>query len=123
MPVHGEFGRWGNPVQVVLVQSRGRFDGGITKSSGKYHAGYVNDSSALGKRVTVNLGLRWEQPRLVGNQLNKLFNDRWSPRLGFVLDPKGDRTTKCYANYGRYAFILPLDAAIRPLRAEDARLG
>src|SRR2546421_81383 len=106
-----------------LVQSRGRFDGGITKSSGKYHAGYVNDSWALGKRVTVNLGLRWEQQRLVGNQLNKLFNDMWSPRLGFVLDPKGDRKTKFYANYGRYAFILPLDAAIRALSAEDDVLG
>src|SRR5438309_220798 len=113
----------GNPVQVVLVQSRGRFDRGVTKSSGKYHAGYVNDSWALGKRVTVNLGLRWEQQRLVGNQLNKLFNDMWSPRLGFVLDPKGDRKTKFYANYGRYAFILPLDAAIRALSAEDDVLG
>src|SRR5438132_2069850 len=113
----------GNPIQVVLVQSRGRFDGGVTKSSGKYHAGYVNDSWALGKRVTVNLGLRWEQQRLVGNQLNKLFNDMWSPRLGFVLDPKGDRKTKFYANYGRYAFILPLDAAVRALSAEDDVLG
>src|SRR5438552_2868300 len=113
----------GNPIQVVLVQSRGRFDGGVTKSSGKYHAGYVNDSWALGKRVTVNLGLRWEQQRLVGNQLNKLFNDMWSPRIGFVLDPKGDRKTKFYANYGRYAFILPLDAAVRALSAEDDVLG
>src|SRR5438477_2542464 len=113
----------GNPIQVVLVQSRGRFDGGITKSSGKYHAGYVNDSWALGKRVTVNLGLRWEQQRLVGNQTNKVFNDMWSPRLGFVLDPKGDRKTKFYANYGRYAFVLPLDAAIRALSAEDDVLG
>jgi len=109
--------------QVVLVQSRGRFDGGVTKSSGKYHAGYVNDSWALGKRITVNLGLRWEQQRLVGNQTNKVFNDMWSPRIGFVLDPKGDRKTKFYANYGRYAFILPLDAAVRALSAEDDILG
>src|SRR5438094_791379 len=113
----------GNPIQVVLVQSRGRFDGGVTKSSGKYHAGYVNDYWALGQRVTVNLGLRWEQQRLVGNQLNKLFNDMWSPRIGFVLDPKGDRKTKFYADYGRYAFILPLDAAVRALSAEDDVLG
>jgi hypothetical protein len=113
----------GSPVQVVLVQSRGRFDGGVTKSSGKYHAAYVNDSWALGKHVTVNLGLRWEQQRLVGNQLSKVFNDMWSPRLGFVLDPKGNRKTKFYANYGRYAFVLPLDAAVRALSAEDDVLG
>jgi len=111
------------PQQVALLQSRGRFDGGITKSSGKYHAGYVNDSWALGKRFTANLGLRWEQQRLVGNQTNKVFNDMWSPRFGFVVDPKGNRKTKFYANYGRYAFVLPLDAAVRALSAEDDVLG
>ncbi len=113
----------GTPVQVVLSQSRGRFDGGVTKSTGRYHAAYVNDSWAIGKHVTVNLGLRWEQQRLVGNQTQRLFNDMWSPRFGFVLDPKGDRKTKFYANYGRYAFVLPLDAAIRALSAEDDVLG
>jgi len=108
---------------VVLVQSRGRFDGGVTKSSGKYHAAYVNDSWAMGKHVTLNLGLRWEQQRLVGNQTQKLFNDMWSPRFGLIVDPKGNRKTKFYANYGRYAFVLPLDAAIRALSAEDDVLG
>lgn len=108
---------------VVLVQSRGRFDGGVTKSSGRYHAAYLNDSWAIGKHFTVNLGLRWEQQRLVGNQLSKVFNDMWSPRLGFVVDPKGNRKTKFYANYGRYAFVLPLDAAVRALSAEDDVLG
>jgi len=112
-----------NGTPVVLVQSRGRFDGGVTKSSGRYHAAYINDSWALGKHFTANLGLRWEQQRLVGNQLSKLFNDMWSPRFGFVVDPKGDRKTKFYANYGRYAFILPLDAAVRALSAEDDVLG
>ncbi len=95
----------------------------MTKSTGRYHAAYVNDSWAIGKHVTVNLGLRWEQQRLVGNQTQRLFNDMWSPRFGFVLDPKGDRKTKFYANYGRYAFVLPLDAAIRALSAEDDVLG
>src|SRR5262249_51562381 len=28
--------------QVALAQSRGRFDGGVTVSSGKYHAAYIN---------------------------------------------------------------------------------
>src|SRR5437660_1950087 len=112
-----------SPVQVVLLQSRGRFDGGVTKSSGRYHAAYINDSWAMGKHVTLNLGLRWEQQRLVGNQLSKLFNDMWSPRFGFIVDPKGNRKTKFYANYGRYAFILPLDAAVRALSAEDDVLG
>jgi hypothetical protein len=110
---------YANPVQVVLQQERGRFDGGVTRSSGKYHSVYVNDSWAMGKYVTLNLGLRWEQQRLIGNLAEKLFNDMWSPRIGFIVDPKGDRKNKIYANYGRYAFVLPLDAAVRELSAED----
>src|SRR5260221_14599101 len=47
----------------------------------------------------------------------------WSPCMGLVFDTKGDRKTKFYANYGRYAFVLPLDAAIRALSAEDDVLG
>ncbi len=110
---------YANPVQVVLQQERGRFDGGVTKASGKYHSAYVNDSWAMGKHATLNLGLRWEQQRLIGNLAEKLFNDMWSPRIGFIVDPKGDRKSKIYANYGRYAFVLPLDAAVRELSAED----
>lgn len=113
----------GSPQQVVLVQSRGRFDGGVTKSSGKYHAAYINDSWELSKYATLNVGLRWEQQRLTGNVAQKLFNDMWSPRIGFVVDPRGNRKSKIYANYGRYAFVLPLDAALRALSSEDDVLG
>ena len=110
---------YSSPVQVVLQQERGRFDGGVTRSSGKYHSVYINDSWRMSKYATLNLGLRWEQQRLIGNLAEKLFNDMWSPRIGFIVDPKGDRKNKIYANYGRYAFVLPLDAAVRELSAED----
>jgi hypothetical protein len=107
------------PQQVVLQQVRGRFDGGVTKSSGKYHAAFVNDAWQMGKHVTLNVGVRWEQQRLTGNVVGKVFNDMWSPRIGVTVDPKGDRKSKFYANYGRYAFVLPLDAAVRSLSNED----
>jgi len=109
---------WNFPVRVVLQQVRGRFDAGITRSTGKYHAAFVNDAWQMGKHVTLNLGVRWEQQRLIGNVVEKLFNDMWSPRVGFIVDPKGDRKSKFYANYGRYAFVLPLDAAVRSLSQE-----
>src|SRR5712691_372670 len=107
------------PQQVVLQQVRGRFDGGVTKSSGKYHAAYINDAWQMGKHVTLNVGVRWEQQRLTGNVVGKVFNDMWSPRIGVIVDPKGDRKSKFYANFGRYAFVLPLDAAVRSLSNED----
>jgi len=107
------------PQQVVLQGVRGRFDSRVTNSSGKYHAAFINDAWQMGKHVTLNVGVRWEQQRLIGNVANKLFNDSWSPRVGVIVDPKGDRKSKFYANYGRYAFILPLDAAVRELSSED----
>jgi hypothetical protein len=110
---------YATPVRVVLQQVRGRFDAGITTSTGKYHAAFVNDAWQMGKHVTLNLGLRWEQQRLTGNVVQKVFNDMWSPRIGVVVDPKGDRKSKFYANYGRYGFVLPLDAAVRSLSQED----
>src|SRR3981189_1024107 len=47
----------------------------------------------------------------------------WSPRVGITVDPKGDRKQKIYANFGRYAYVLPLDAALRSLSNEDDLRG
>ena len=105
--------------QVALQQVRGRFDGGITSSSGKYHAAYINDSWQMSKYVTLSTGVRWEQQRLTGNTAEHTFGNMWSPRVGIVVDPKGDRKSKFYANFGRYAYVLPLDAAVRALSNED----
>ncbi len=110
---------YSTPQQVVLQQVRGRFDGGVTSSSGKYHAAYVNDSWEMSKYVTLNVGVRWEQQRLIGNSVNRTFSDMWSPRVGIIVDPTGTRKQKFYANFGRYAYVLPLDAALRALSNEE----
>jgi hypothetical protein len=107
------------PQQVALQQVRGRFDGGTTRSSGKYHAAFINDAWEMGRHVTLNVGVRWEQQRLTGNHVERTFSNMWSPRVGVVVDPKGDRKSKFYANYGRYAYVLPLDAALRALSNEE----
>ncbi|MGB9243893.1 MAG: carboxypeptidase regulatory-like domain-containing protein [Candidatus Acidiferrales bacterium] len=105
--------------RVVLQQTRGRFDSGVTHSTGKYAAAYANDSWAIGTHVTLNAGLRWEQQRLTGNVAFHTFTNMWSPRFGIIVDPKGDRKSKIYANFGRYAFVLPLDLALRSLSTES----
>jgi len=110
---------YATPQQVVLQQTRGRFDGGITTSSGKYHAAYVNDAWQMSKFVTLNAGVRWEQQRLIGNQVQRTFSNMWSPRVGLTVDPTGTRKQKFYANFGRYAYVLPLDAALRALSNEE----
>jgi Carboxypeptidase regulatory-like domain len=107
------------PQQVALHQVRGRFDGGVTSSSGKYQAAYINDAWQMNKYITLNVGVRWEQQRLVGNLVEHTFSDMWSPRVGIIVDPTGNRKQKIYANFGRYAYVLPLDAALRALSNED----
>ena len=107
------------PQQVVLQQVRGRFDGGVTQSSGKYQAAYINDAWEMSKYVTLNVGVRWEQQRLIGNLVERTFSNMWSPRVGIVVDPTGSRKQKIYANFGRYAYVLPLDAALRALSNEE----
>jgi hypothetical protein len=114
---------YGTPQPVTLYQVRGRFDGGVSHNTGKYNASYLNDSWELSKYATLNLGLRWEQQRLTGTAARAFFNDQWSPRIGFIVDPTGDRKSKIYVNFARLAFVLPLDMAVRELSSEDDNLN
>jgi hypothetical protein len=109
-------------VPVVLYQARGRFDNGSSHSTGKYHAAYVNDSWQMSQHVTLNLGLRWEQQRLTGlGGVHGVFNDMWSPRIGFIVSPNPD--SKIYTDFDRLAFVLPLDMAVRELGGEADNFG
>jgi hypothetical protein len=106
------------PVAVDLQQIRGEFGPADIHTEGSYQAAFVNDSWTLNKHVTLNLGYRWEQQHMKGDTLAYTFTDNWSPRFGIALDPKGDRKTKIYANFGRYDYAIPLDLAERSLSNE-----
>ena len=109
-----------SPQQVVLREDRGQFSGFNSVNTGKYHAAYVDDSWEISKYATLEMGVRWEQQRMsTSGGATQLFNDQWNPRIGFSVDPKGDRKSKIYANFGRYAWVMPLDAAIRELNVEN----
>jgi hypothetical protein len=105
--------------QVFLLQDRGVFSGFTSNNVGKYHAAYINDSWEMSKYATLEAGVRWEQQRMTSSGVSQLINDQWGPRIGFTVDPKGDRKSKIYANFGRYAWVMPLDAAIRELTVEQ----
>jgi hypothetical protein len=109
----------GPNTQVYLLQDRGIFSSPTTPSSMSYNVVYGNDNWSIGHRVTVNAGLRWEQEQLNGVSQSFVFNDNWSPRIGINIDPKGDRKSKIYFNWGRYTQSLTEDAAIRSLGQED----
>jgi hypothetical protein len=114
---------------VYLRQTRGEFGSAPFYTSGRYHAAYLNDAWSINKRVTVNVGWRWEQQQLHGTPYTDFisgqqfdthytFTDNWSPRIGLSIDPFGNRKTKIFGNYARYSYAIPLDMAIRSLSNE-----
>jgi hypothetical protein len=109
------------PEPVAAYVYRGIFSSPISHNAAKYHAAYVNDSWQMGNHVTLSMGVRWEQQRITAaaGKVSSVLNDQWGPRIGVSVDPKGDRKSKIYANFGRYAWVMPLDAAIRELTVES----
>lgn len=90
------------------------------QTEGTNPAAYIMDSWSPNKYFTMNLGLRWERQRLQGETIEYTFPGFFSPRIGLIFDPWGDRKTKVYANYGRYAYQIPLDLALRSLTNEQS---
>ena len=105
--------------KVYLQEIRGTYQGLSVQAKSRYQDAWVNDSYQLSRRLTLNAGIRWEQQWYDGDLLNYLFNDNWSPRLGFDYDPWGDQKSKVFFSYARYQLVLPLDAAIRQLGNEQ----
>lgn len=108
----------GAPVPVAASISRAEYGPPTVQTEGLSYAAYINDSWTINKFISLNLGLRAEQYRMAGTAIHYTFTDNWAPRIGFVVDPKGDRKSKIYGNYGRYNYQMPLDAAIRSLSNE-----
>jgi hypothetical protein len=88
-----------------------------------YNVVWGNDNFAIGNKVTIDAGLRWDQELLEGVQQGYVFNDNWSPRMGINIDPIGNHKQKVFFNWGRYTQLLTEDAAIRSLGQEEDILG
>lgn len=114
-PIYGPAGN----VPVYLALNRGEYGaGGLIPTHSDYQAAYANDTWSIGRHVNVTAGLRWEQQHVAGTDVQYTFTDNWAPRLGVSIDPIGDGKTKLFANFGRYNYQLPLDAAVRQLSSE-----
>ena len=106
-------------VPVYLQQNRGIYSNPQAFTSVSYHQIYGNDDWTIGKRVTLNAGIRWDEEQLNGVVQQYVFNDNWSPRVGINIDPFADRKSKIFFNFARYTQALPADAAVRELNQES----
>ncbi len=106
-------------VPVYLQQNRGIYSNPQAFTSVSYHQIYGNDDWTIGKRVTLNAGLRWDEEQLNGVVQQYVFNRNWSPRVGINIDPFADRKSKVFFNFARYTQALPADAAVRELNQES----
>ncbi len=79
------------------------------------NAAYVQDSWAVSRRLTLNLGLRWERYDN-RNGLGETFirtANQYAPRVGAVWDPAGDGRSKVHASYGVYHLPIASNTNIR----------
>ncbi len=77
--------------------------------------GFIQDSWAIGDKVTLNIGLRYDTQLMWGadNALSLVLPNMISPRAGLVWDPTQSGHSKLYGNYARYYQQLPLNIADR----------
>jgi hypothetical protein len=110
----GEYGHYrilSNPI----LPNRGWTQAGDVRST---NVGlFVQDAWTIGRRLTLNLGLRTENenvpsfsqdPDVPDTAINWGFGDKLAPRLGLAWDVSGDGRTKLYGSWGIFYDITKL---------------
>ncbi|CAM2065600.1 TonB-dependent receptor [Sulfidibacter corallicola] len=109
---------WGIAEGTPIVRERVFRGGGEFEV--KTTAIYIQDSWAINEKLTLNVGLRnetFDNRNAEGNTFIKVDN-QIAPRIGFIYDPKGDSSSKIYANFGRYYLPIASNTNIRMSGAE-----
>lgn len=90
---------------------------------------FVQDSWKLFERLTLNLGVRFEDQNIHASDESVFFEpsesvihwnflDQIAPRVGFTFDVIGDGTSKLFGSYGRFYEMVPLDINTRQFGRE-----
>ena len=78
---------------------------------------FIQDKVAVGNRLTLSAGIRYERQELDGSTASFTFGDNWAPRLGVVLDPTGKGRAKLFASVGVFFAKIPSDLALTAFNA------
>ena len=129
-------------------QTRGNFSGSNFSTALDYYGAFIQDDIEINKYLTFKLGMRWESEKMAGvrpgftipcvngfgltpagasptediPECSYTFTRSWAPRIGFIIDPWGNRKGKVYFNYGRYFERAPLDLVKRAIVPEEGLL-
>jgi outer membrane receptor protein involved in Fe transport len=90
----------------------------------KAWSAFLQDSWRITPRFTINAGVRYDAEQ-IQNGLKETVIDlknEWQPRVGVVYDWKGDGSTKLYASYGRFYYMIPNDLNVRVYGAQFTRI-
>ena len=104
----------------VYQLARGVFSDPRISTASHYQDAFVQDAWRLNRFLTLKLGVRWEQQQIHGEVTRYVFAGNWAPRLGFIIDPTGSRTTKVFASWGRFFEKIPQDLAARSMSTESS---
>ena len=64
---------------------------------------YVQDNILIGSNITLNLGIRYDNPKLIDPSVGTIHKfPSFSPRLGISYDITGDAKNVLHFHYGRY---------------------
>ncbi len=81
---------------------------------------FLQDRWAILPNLTLNLGIRWDQQKIIDasgtTQVN--LNDDFAPRIGVIWDPSKAHKTKVFGSYGKYYEEIPMDLVIRSFSYE-----
>lgn len=106
------------PGTTYVQQGTYRQEGSFTSRNEAY---YLQDSWSLaGDRLNLNIGLRNDRFSN-NNSRDETFyksGSQWGPRLGFTLDPLGQRTDKVYGSFSRMFVPVPSNTNIRQTGGE-----
>jgi len=101
-PVYGCAG-YASPVQVVLQQERGRFDGGVTRRQWEVSRPLCETTLGHEQVCDAQSWAALEQQRLIGNLAEKLFNEMWSLASVSLSIRRAIARTRSMQITGRYA--------------------
>ncbi|HSE62102.1 MAG TPA: TonB-dependent receptor [Thermoanaerobaculia bacterium] len=85
---------------------------------------FIQDSWRIMPRLTLNAGVRYDTEQIKNGVEETVIDlkDMWQPRVGLVYDWKGDGSSKLYASFGRFYYMIPNDLNVRVYGAQFTRI-